>query len=272
MNIRSSLRWFAACALFALSAETADAQFWPSKTFHYQFLPRASVLNQSGGFAGVDINWRVRGTFDFEITQSPLAVYPPVYYAEFENVDAWGVHPHRDDLIDVNQVFNLEGITGGQTLYPRRPPNFFTFRGETGDGSSVKLEALLDGPWFYLRGGTTPPAGSADYFEYSIRAIARRTPVADLNDDGIVDRHDVASWAAEFGRPLSGSEFLEWQRQLGEAAPTIASMDAALDAAIAASANSAAASVPEPAGLTIVATAVAVIGGQLRRKRSPQLS
>jgi hypothetical protein len=272
MNIRSSLCLFAACALLALSTEKAGAQFFPSKTFHYQFLPRASVLNQSGGIAGLDINWRVRGTFDFEILQSPLAVYPPMYYAEFENVDAWGVHPHRDDIIDVNQVFNLEGITGGQTLYPRRPPNLFTFRGETGDGSSVKLEALLDGPWFYLRGGTTPPAGSADYFEYSIRAIARRTPVADLNDDGIVDRHDIASWAAEFGRPLSGSEFLEWQRQLGEAAPTIASMDAALDAAIVASANAAAASVPEPAGLTIVATAVAAIGGQLRRKRRPQIS
>jgi hypothetical protein len=272
MNIRSSLRLTAACALIAACPQTADAEFFPSRTFHYQFLPRASVLNQSGGFAGVDINWRVRGTFDFSITQSPLAISPPFHYAEFENVEAWGAHPHRDELLDLNDALNLEAIIGGQTIYPQQPPRAFTFHGTTGDGSSVRLQAIMEGPWFYLRGGTTPPPGSADYFKFTIRAMARRTPVADLNDDGVVDRNDAASWSTQFGSPLSGADFLEWQRQLGEAAPSVASMDAALDAAIAASANSAATTVPEPGAMIIAAIAMIVSGGQLRRKRSPQLS
>jgi hypothetical protein len=46
--------------------------------------------------------------------------------------------------------------------------------------------------------------------------------------------------------PITGADFLAWQRQLGETPPAVSSFDAAISAAIAASQNAAAAPAPEP--------------------------
>ena len=257
----------AACAL-ATSAGLGQAQdnslpFEPRLT-HYRVLPRLSVLHQTGGFAGVDIRYRVRGDFDFEVTQSPLAVFPPIYSARFVDPELVGLHPVRDDLFDVDEALNLAKLEGGQTLRHPRWPNLFTFRGETGDGSSVQLHALRRGPWFYMRGGTTPPPGGADFFEFDIRLVARRAPLGDMNDDGVVDGKDLREWAAD--RAGRGDDFLEWQRQLGEKEPTMEELDGELNEALAATGASMAA-VPEPTSLAMLLTAGASLAALARRRR-----
>jgi hypothetical protein len=261
MSIRSAIV-FAVAACATVCAGGARAQLIDT-TDHYRFLPRASVINQQGGFAGVDIDWRVVGTFDFNISPSPLAVFPPIHIGTFRNVDAHGIRNDRNFAVDVNRALNLEGLAGWELRTPG-PTTLFRFRGKTGDGSSVELHAALLGPWFYLRGGTTPPAGSADFFEYHIRALARKAPLADFNDDGVVDRGDLIAFTSNFGHGMTGEDFLAWQRQLGETPPTIESMDAAIDAAIAA-AGANAAVVPEPGALALIV--VAGFGLWARRRR-----
>jgi hypothetical protein len=261
---RACFAVLAATTWLAALATSAQASFGlPQRVDSYRFLPRRSVINESGGIAGFNTNYRVEGTFDFRIQQTPLTVFPPLHVASFEKVDVAGLHPTFPDL-DVDAALNLSGIRGGERLTNPRVPGLFHFQGKTADGSSVSLHAKVDGRWLYLRGGTTAPEGSADYFEYTIRALARRQPDGDFNRDGKVDSADLTSWSS--GEAPSGRDFLAWQRQLGEEAPSVESLDASLDAALAASATAAVSAVPEPASAALAAFAVAMLHGVRRRR------
>jgi hypothetical protein len=276
---RSSLAFLLALAAgfgscFAGAADAQDGQ----RSTHYRFLPRHSVLNETGGIYPRDIDYRVRGEFDFE-RLALATVWPPQYLYKFDDVDAWAAHPILAYVLPLNQVLNLEGLTGRQ-LPVAGPFDVFKFEGKTQDGSSVDLYATQIGPWLRLRGETTPPPGSADMFEYKLSAVARQTPFADFNDNDAVDANDLAKWTGGFGstpsgangsqlgdsngdQRVDGADFLAWQQQLGEA-PPIAALDAAMDAALASLTVSAAA-VPEPGSLALIGVGVAFIAAVRRR-------
>jgi MYXO-CTERM domain-containing protein len=242
------------------AAQDDHGGFFPPITRHYGFLPRLSVLTKTGGIAGMHERYHVRGTYDFTRTMSPLAVFPPVFIGDFENVRAVGFQPlDPDDKVDVDLAFNLTGLEGHTPL--GGPPNVFHFRGTTADDSHVRLWAAQIGPWMLLRGETRAPEGSADFFEYQIKAVARTRPLADFNDDGVVDRHDLTAWIANHDR--IGGDLLEWQRQLGEEPPLV-ELDAAVDAAIAAAAINASSSVPEPGAMALAAMGLVLLA---RRRR-----
>jgi hypothetical protein len=116
----------------------------------------------------------------------------------------------------------------------------------------------------YLRGGTSPPPGGADFIDYHIRAIARIGRPADFNDDGVVDRRDLADWSSQFGKTLAGGDFLEWQRQLGDRTPSVDEMEAQLEAAL----TSAAAAVPEPGSAALMLLGVALVRRSAPRRRA----
>lgn len=249
----------------ACGAATALAQSpgVPARLEHFRFLPRASVVNEHGGFAGFNTNYRVRGEFDLATNPfwpgGPGDFDPSAASVQLLSVDARGFNPHRGEL-DVDLAMGLEGLVGHEVKTPSGASGVYRFRGETQDGSTVELLGKRDGAWLYLRGETTPPPGSADFFEYTIRALARRGPWADFNDDGAVDGADLAAWRGGAG---DGGDFLAWQRQLGETPPDMASLDAAIDAALVAASESAATPVPEPAAWILAVTAA----GLLARRR-----
>jgi hypothetical protein len=238
-------------------AQSSDG---PEKITHYRFLPRFSVLNETGGIYPRDIDYRVRGTFDFVTSGNPLTdVWGQ--QAKFDNVEAWASHPILAYVLNLDRVLNLSGLKGHQ-LPVAAPFDVFEFRGETQDGSAVKLVAAQIGPWLRLRGETTPPPGSADFFEYRFRALAHRTPFADMNEDGTVDAADLAAWTQ--AKSPNGADFLAWQQQLGEAAPSVEALDASLDAALA-SLGSAAGAVPEPCSAALaVAVGIALLAVRRR--------
>ncbi len=277
-----SLGLLSLCGWVVVSfAATSRAQ--TSSVDHYRFLPRLSVLNESGGIGGFDVDFRVMGKFDFTVVLGPTDVWPPQHVAKFTNVNAWASHPILAYVLPLDQTLNLSGLTGWQ-LPVAAPFDVYRFDGTTQDGSSVKLIAAEIGPWLHLRGETTPPPGSADYFEYELRAVARRTPFADFTQDDAVDNADLTRWSSRFGLKASaldglaqgdanedgvadGADFLEWQRQAGEIAPALASLDAMVDAALATLAVAEApsiAAVPEP---TTLALGIVGIAGLLLRRR-----
>jgi hypothetical protein len=281
--MKRSLGLLSLCGWIAIASLAVAGRAQTVSVNHYRFLPRLSVLNESGGIGGFDVDFRVMGKFDFTVELGPTDVWPPQNVAKFSNVDAWASHPILAYVLPLDQTLNLSGLTGWQ-LPVAAPFDVYQFDGTTQDGSSVKLIAAEIGPWLHLRGETTPPPGSADYFEYELKAVARRRPFADFTQDDAVDNADLAKWSSRFGLKTTaldgldqgdanedgvadGADFLEWQRQAGEVAPTLASLDAMVSAALATvdtTVTASLAAVPEPSSVGLLATG---LGFLLLRRR-----
>lgn len=246
----------------SFAAEQCAAQATVST--HYRVVPRLSTLHQTGGFAGIDVNYRVMGEYDFvrgSNTGGP----------KFANAELWGSllgsGPVAAYVVDVDRIFNLKGLTG-KPLPVFAPYDVYKFRGVADDGSSIDLVATTLGPWMYLRGWTQPPPGSADYFTHQLKALARSGPFADVTADGVVDAADFALMRkTNFtgGSDVSaGAGFAEWRQQFGERIPDLAAMDAVIDAALS-GASLANSNVPEPACFGLVMSTAFLMFGVRRR-------
>jgi hypothetical protein len=133
-----------------------------SGTSQYTFEPNQSTILQTGGFAGVHWPYRLEGQFELKINyQARTAV--------FSQVDATAKNdgpPPR--TLDPNGVFNMTALAG--TVGDDKA---ITFTGKAADNSKVDLTLTFLGSLVHLTGGTTPPAGSADMFIFSLDAWAR---------------------------------------------------------------------------------------------------
>jgi len=129
----------------------------------YIFLPDQSTVVQTGGIAGVHRTYVIEGQFQ-------LSIDPNAGVALFTHVDANATDdsPYRRTL-DPNEVFNMTELVG--TVFSDM---MIAFTGKAGDGSDVLIIAILNDDLMYLIGKTFPPAGSADFFIFSLDAVAQR--------------------------------------------------------------------------------------------------
>lgn len=243
----------------------------PAIQTHYDLVPRRSVLLQTGGFAGVQQRYHLEGDYDFvedwDYPTDPPALVPYAYFTEADIRAPLG--PMLPAFIDVDYLLNLEGLRG-ELLPLGAPFDVWRFRGRINDSdaaspleqSTIDLFAAQIGPWMYLYGQTTAPTHTADYFEYTIKALARRGRWADMNDDGVVDSadytmvrdRDAAAGSASFDP--DAVTVGDWQSQYGETLPDESTLDWLEGMALSYSTSTAAA-VPEPGALAIVLVAVA---------------
>jgi len=159
---RRNLTWALALCGILLLVAAVQAGESVIRADRYVFSPERSTIVQTGGFAGVHWTYSVEGRFC-------LIVDPDAGTARFEQVDANAVdasEPAR--TLDPNAVFNLMGLAGVVG------DNEIEFAGQTDDGSSVGLTLTCTDDTVRLTGGTTPPPNSADFFVFSIDAIAVR--------------------------------------------------------------------------------------------------
>lgn len=161
-NERRRLAW--ALVLFGISFFVAPIQADEGviRTGCYVFEPVRSTILQTGGFAGVHWTYAVEGRFC-------LIVDPDAATARFERIDANAVdvsEPVR--TLDPNAVFNLRALAGDVA------DETIEFAGQTDDGSSVHLTLAFADDTVHLTGQTTPPPNSADFFLFSIDALATR--------------------------------------------------------------------------------------------------
>jgi len=132
----------------------------------YIFLSDQSTVLQTGGIAGVHWTYSIEGKFQLSV--DPIA--PNAGVASFIYVDANAADdsPYRRTL-DPNEVFNMTGLVG--TVLSDM---MIAFTGKAGDGSDILIIAILKDDLVYLVGQTFPPAGSADFFIFSLDAVAQR--------------------------------------------------------------------------------------------------
>jgi hypothetical protein len=253
---RLFLAYFSAVLIVAgVWAQQGVAQQDVSILDHYRVVPQQSTLHQTGGFAGFDSLYRLTGDYGFAHSFSP-AIGAKFVDANISGIPIPPGPTAAANVIDVDQLLNLDGLTG-KLLPVASAFNVYQFQGHSADGSAVNLYASMLGPWMYLRGGTQPPPGSADYFVYQLRALARKGPFADVNGDGVVDASDYTllrkSGFAGGTDAAAGASFADWRQQFGETLPDLNAMDAMITAAAGSGLESS--SVPEPAclGLAIVA-------------------
>ncbi|MCX5646608.1 MAG: hypothetical protein NTZ17_18295 [Phycisphaerae bacterium] len=129
----------------------------------YVFLSDQSKLVQTGGIAGLHRTYTIEGHF-------LLTVDPNAGAASFRQVDANAVDdsPFRHSL-DPNQVFNLTGLDGaildGVSV---------RFEGKAKDQSNIVIQLTFQDGRVTLNGQTIPPPGSADFFVFTLDAVAQR--------------------------------------------------------------------------------------------------
>jgi hypothetical protein len=267
MNVRAIFVGAALALVWVLSCVGSLAE-QPTTVRHYRFLPRHSTLTLSRSWLEApDVPLRVFGTFDLAF--SPAVGESWGQLAQFENVRAWAFNPlSAAPPLSLDAALNLSGLKGRQ-LPVLAPFDVFQFEGQTADGSAVNLFADVIGSWLNLNGGTTPPLDGKHHPIYELRSQARELPFADFNDDGLVSGEDLAQWTRGFGATagdgadaadlgdadgdlvVDGSDFLAWQRQLGEGSAL----------------GHAASAVPEPDSILLLLAAGAVLTAR-RRTRS----
>jgi len=126
-------------------------------------MPGQSMVIQTGGIAGVNWTYTLTGQFQLTIDYGAGKAW-------FSNVEAIATgHSEPDRTLDPNDVFNLTGLTGTISK-----DGSIEFTGRTADGSDVLLYLTLSDEWMSLKGQTTPPPNSADFFIFDLDAVAQR--------------------------------------------------------------------------------------------------
>ena len=142
---------------------TAEASKSLCRKSIYIFWPEQSMVIQTGGIAGVNGAYILTGQFQLTIDFGAGK-------ARFSNVEARATdYSEPVHKLDPNDVFNLTGLTG--TI---RKDGSIQFTGRTADESNVLLYITLSDEWMSLKGQTTPPPNSADFFIFDLDAVACR--------------------------------------------------------------------------------------------------
>jgi len=132
-------------------------------TSTYVFVAEQSKVVRTGGIASAPLTYTIKGEFQ-------LAVDPNLGTASFAHVDANATDdsPFKHTL-DLNHVFNMTSLVG--TIVDDAT---LKFTGKAPDDSDVGITVILQNGLAHLIGQTTPPPQSADFFIFSLDAVAQR--------------------------------------------------------------------------------------------------
>jgi hypothetical protein len=271
-TLRTAVHILAVTALLLVSNEcwisTECRADPPDRLYEYHILPRHSLLHQTGGFAGVNEFYRLRGDYDLHVGWD-YGTEPPTLdpFARFvdPNITGRDITPSHFDFgeIDVDDLLNLTELEG-ELLPLGAPFDVYEFTGEGDSGERIRLLGVQRGAWMYVRGQMTAPPGSADFFEYQVRWVARQGQWADYNGDGRVDAADYT--VMRDSNSLAAVDMSMWRSQFGEE-PDMAMLESMMDTA-AGSLAFTAGSVPEPGTCVLLVVSVGVVAFRYRRTRA----
>jgi len=171
--------------VFVLSGAQPSALGGIGDTSSYEFLAGQSTVVQTGGFAGVDETYVVQG--QFRLTANANAGM-----ASFSAVDARLLNPTgflpTQDLGKLFNMTELQGTVVNDTL--------IEFRGIAAHGTNtgIALKLQFTNNTVRLTGQTSPPPGSADFFVFSLDAVAQKKyggGTRDLHNTNLIFESDI---------------------------------------------------------------------------------
>jgi len=134
-----------------------------TETNTYFFLPEQSTLIQTGGIAGINLNYTIEGHFRLTVDKNAGT-------GSFTLVDAIAIDDNPfERTLDPNQVFNMNSLDGKII-----DETTISFTGIASDGSYIEMSVTFQNDLVHLMGQTTPPANSADFFIFNLDATAQR--------------------------------------------------------------------------------------------------
>jgi hypothetical protein len=268
--------------LIASSLAAIAAAEHPDIIHSFRLIPRHSTLEQTGGFAGVQLDYTLFGKFDIitgyedGVSCTAIGCPPPpthIPFARFEDVRvfAFNNHPAVDAFpVPLDRFVDLEELRG--TFRPDEPRRLL-FKGLDQQDQPFELLAVQRGRLLHMLGESRE--GCCDFFHYKIDALAHIAPYADFNLDGVVDRVDVDRLLANIGLnsdatleqgdadadgDVDSDDLLIWQQQVGM---SISLSEFAADSLADFKASTAA--VPEPTSLALLLSGVLL--SSIRRQR-----
>ena len=135
----------------------------------YKFLDDKSTITQTGGISGIYRSYTLTGTFrlsvDFEAGTSFFNIVDAS--ADYSDYPQGRTEKRVSYSIDPNEVFDMTELDGRIM-----DGNAIQFEGMADDGSSIQITLTLTDDNISLKGDTVPPPGSADFFVYTLNAIA----------------------------------------------------------------------------------------------------
>jgi len=163
---------------------------WPGQTTVYRFIPEASFVTQTGGFAGINELYKVTGSLALQ-TDLEMGL------ARFVDVDAT-LAPESGFLptTSLGTLFNLEGLQSTSAS-----DKGFRIAGITQDKAELVIEAEFVDVGIRLLGWIRPEC--CDRFNYAFDGFAvavgnsycREQPRMDFTGDCRVDMADLAVFA-----------------------------------------------------------------------------
>ena len=138
---------------------TADS----AETNTYLFLSGQSTVVQTGGIAGVHETYPIQGQFQLKVDVNAKV-------AGFGYVDAFLLSPvSSSPPLSLGELFNMTTLVGAVP-----DDTTISFTGKADDGSDVLITVTIEDDLVYLVGETIPPPNSADFFMFSLDAVAQR--------------------------------------------------------------------------------------------------
>ena len=240
------MRWFTVLVVTAMiaascSVSSSQGPNAPDILEHFHLLPRQSTLSISGGIAGIDQSYPVRGEFDLIRFFREGA-----RHARFDNADILSpILSGFPAYIDVDELLSFEELQG-DILPLGAPFEVIEFNGETFDGQRFRMFTANVGPWLFLQGESIPPARSNDFFKYEIQGLARTSPWEDMNGDGVVDAADYTLIRDGDDSP---ARLDQWKEQYGQITPEVEELQLMFSSAVA---TASAIAIPEASGIMLL--------------------
>jgi len=262
-------RWsFAPAIALLLTLASPSQAIPPIYLYEFDFIEDASSLNIRGGFACIDQDYHIAGSFGLAFGYEQVGDHPTNYqlvpFVSFAEVDAVLTSP--PGLLgppnwmagaDLDSLLNLTGLEGSYVFPPGQPGLLFT--GVDGQGQPMQVKVTVENKRLHLFGGNN--AGCCDMFNYQIDAYADIPLFGDINRDGFVGLADLDLVLNSFGHsmpPLMGPD------ASGDGYVGLDDLDAVLNEwNTGATAPSQA--IPEPASLGLLAIGLVTVC--LRRRR-----